>query len=58
MNNSYWILKATGLILIAILIMIIAITQIEIINKLDKLIELNTPEFVNVIPEDFNLTKN
>lgn len=52
MKNAEWIIMMSELILTTILIVLVAITQISLGKKLDKLIELNTPEAIQlIIPE-------
>lgn len=51
MMNAEWILKTTKILLLTILIVLVANTQTVILKKLDKLIELNTPECINVVPD-------
>ena len=52
MTNTEWVIEINKMILVTILIVIVAITQIKISKKLDKLIELNTPEAIQlVVPE-------
>lgn len=52
MTNAEWTLKATKILLITIFIALVANTQIVISKKLDKLIELNTPEAIQLIVPD------
>lgn len=49
MTNSEFLLETTKIILITILIVLIGIVNFKINQKLDKLIELNTPEYINFI---------
>ena len=46
-------------ILIMTMAILVAITysQKQIMNKIDKLIELNTPEYINVVPEPVLIEK-
>lgn len=37
---------------------IIAVNTFNICNKLDKLIEINTPDFVNAIPNEMIIEKH
>ena len=57
MMNAEWILKTTKILLLTILIVLVANTQTVILKKLDKLIELNTPECINVVPEKVLIEK-
>lgn len=57
MTNAEWILKTTKILLLTILIVLIANTQTVILKKLDKLIELNTPECINIVPEKVLIEK-
>ena len=57
MTNAEGILKTTKILLLTILIVLIANTQTVILKKLDKLIELNTPECINVVPEKVLIEK-
>lgn len=52
MTNTEWVIEINTMILVTILIVIVAITQIKISKKLDKLIELNTPEAIQLIVPD------
>lgn len=59
-----WTWKYLNLIIIDILVLMVIITVFGVItninlnklnNKIDKLIKLNTPEAINVIPENYIL---
>lgn len=58
MKNAEWIIMMSELILTTILIVLVAITQISIAKKLDKLIELNTPEAIQLIVPEKPLLEN
>ena len=51
MTNSEFLLETTKIILITILIVLIGIVNFKINQKLDKLIELNKPEYINFVPD-------
>lgn len=59
-----WTWKYLNLIIIDVLALIVVITVFGVVtninlnklnNKIDKLIELSTPEAINVIPENYIL---
>lgn len=45
------IMKETLIAIILFVLAMLFFCEISIIKKLDKLIELNTPEYINIVPE-------
>lgn len=52
MTNADFILKATEIILITMIIILIQITQTVEIKKLNKLIEISNQKYINVVKEN------
>lgn len=44
-------MKEGILVIIMAIFVVITYSQKQVIKRLDKLIELNTPEYINVIPD-------
>lgn len=58
MKNSKFLLEITKILLLTILIVLISTVNFNINQKLDEIIKLNTPEQINVIPEQVIIELN